>query len=133
MAFYLLLSRFSIGWFSIVMEFFEQKIKSNGTKIKSNKKINRKKKTIFLLIFCRLGALLFHEDYAIFTLPIIFFCNIFLFKYFVFDIRSIITIYGALVLFPAIMLDIIYYANNKIDSNDKNLQPRLPDILYFKN
>tara|TARA_A100001388_G_C28774424_1_gene506288 strand:- start:5348 stop:6187 length:840 start_codon:yes stop_codon:yes gene_type:complete len=132
------LSRFSIGWFSIVMKFFEQKIKSNGTKIKSNKKIKRKKKNIFLLILCRLGALLFHEDYAIFTLPIIFFCNIFLFKYFVFDIRSLITIYGALVLFPAIMLDIIYYANNKIDSNfrnlnDKNLQPKLPDILYFKN
>ncbi len=130
-----LLSRFSIGWFSIVMKFFEVKIKSNSEIIKSKKEKNKK---IIISILCRLGALLFHEDYAIFTLPLIFFSNIFLFKYFIFDIRAIITIYGALVLFPAIILDIIYYANNKIDSNfrnmnDKNLKPKLPDIFWFKN
>ncbi len=129
------LSRFSIGWFSIIMKFFEKKIKSNS-EIKKRKK--EKKKKMIILILCRLGALIFHEDYAIFTLPIIFFFNIFLFKYFVFDIRAILTIYGALVLFPAIILDIIYYANNKIDTNvknlnDENLKPKLPDILYFKN
>ena len=131
------LSRFSIGWFSIIMEFFENKIKNNGKTIKLPKLVKRKK-NIILLILCRLGSLLFHEDYAVFTLPIIFFSNIFLFNYFVFDIRAIITIYGALILFPAIVLDIIYYAKNKIDSNfrnlnDKNLKPKLPDILYFKN
>ena len=131
------LSRFSIGWFSIIMEFFEKKIKNNG-KIKKLPKLVKKKKNIILLILCRLGSLLFHEDYAVFSLPIIFFSNIFLFNYFVFDIRAIITIYGSLILFPAIILDIIYYANNKIDSNyrnlnDKNLKPKLPDILYFKN
>ena len=130
-----LLSRFSIGWFSIVMKFFEVKIKSNSEIIKSKKEENKK---IIISILFRLGALIFHEDYAIFTLPLIFFSNIFLFKYFIFDIRAIITIYGALVLFPAIILDIIYYANNKIDSNlrnmnDKNLKPKLPDILWFKN
>ena len=131
------LSRFSIGWFSIVMEFFEQKIKNNGKIIKLPKLVKRKKNIILLILF-RLGSLLFHEDYAVFTLPIIFFSNIFLFNYFVFDIRAIITIYGSLLLFPAIILDIIYYANNKIDSNfrnlnHKNLKPKLPDILYFKN
>ena len=131
------LSRFSIGWFSIIMEFFEKKIKNND-KIKKLPKLVKKKKNIILLILCRLGSLLFHEDYAVFSLPIIFFSNIFLFNYFVFDIRAIITIYGSLILFPAIILDIIYYANNKIDSNyrnlnDKNLKPKLPDILYFKN
>ena len=131
------LSRFSIGWFAIIMKFFEQKIKINGEEI--NKKIKKNiRKNIIILILCRLGALLFHEDYAIFTLPLIFFLNLFLFNYFVFDIRAIITIYGALVLFPAIILDIIYYANNKIDSNlvnlkNKNLKPKMPDILYFKN
>ena len=133
------LSRFSIGWFSIIMKFFEQKMKSNRKKIKKNREIKGNiRKNILLSILCRLGALLFHEDYAIFTLPLIFFANLFLFKYFIFDIRAIITIYGALILFPAITLDIIYYANNKIDSNlenlnDKNLKPKLPDILYFKN
>ena len=131
------LSRFSIGWFSIIMEFFEQKTKNNSKIIKLPKLVKRKK-NIILLILCRLGSLLFHEDYAVFTLPIIFFSNIFLFNYFVFDIRAIITIYGSLILFPAIILDIIFYANNKIDSNfrnlnNKNLKPKLPDILYFKN
>lgn len=130
-----LLSRFSIGWFSIVMKFFEIKIKSNSEIIKSKKEKNKK---IIISILCRLGSLIFHEDYAIFTLPLIFFSNIFLFKYFIFDIRAIITIYGALVLFPAIILDINYYANNKIDSNlsninDKNFKPNLPDVLWFKN
>ena len=102
------LSRFSIGWFSIVMKFFEQKIITNEKIIKSNKIIKRKiKKNIILLILCRMGSFLFHEDYAVFTLPIIFFSNIFLFRFLVLDIRAIITIYGGLVLYPAIILDII--------------------------
>ena len=133
------LSRFSIGWFSIVMKSFEQKIKSKGRIIGGNKRIKRKiKKNIILSILFRIGSFLFHEDYAIFTLPLIFFSNLFLFRYLVFDIRAIITIFGGLVLFPAIILDIIFYANNKIDCNlknlnDKNLKPKLPDILWFKN
>ena len=133
------LSRFTIGWFSIVMKYFEQKSKINGKPIKVNKQIKRKiKKNIILSILCRIGSFLFHEDYAIFTLPIVFFANLFLFRYFIFDIRAIIVILGGLVLFPAIILDIIFYANNKIDHNlknlnDKNLKPKLPDILYFKN
>tara|TARA_B100000886_G_scaffold335209_1_gene291923 strand:- start:7876 stop:8742 length:867 start_codon:yes stop_codon:yes gene_type:complete len=129
------LSRFSIGWFAIIMKFFENKIKSNNEVITS--KYEKRKKVIISLL-CRLGAFIFHEDYAIFTLPLIFFLNLFLFKYIVFDIRAILTIFGALVLFPGIILDIIYYANNKIDSNlkniyDENLTPKLPEILYFKN
>ena len=129
------LSRFSIGWYSIIMKFFENKIKSNDKKSKLKKQKNKK---IIISILSRLGALIFHEDYAIFSLPLIFFSNIFLYKFILFDIRAILTIYGSLVLFPAIILDIIYYANHKIDSNlrnlnDKNLKPKLPDVLYFKN
>ena len=97
-----------------------------------------KKKNILISIILRLGALLFHEDYAIFSLPIIFFLNIFLHKYLFFDVRAFITIYGAVILFPSILLDIIYFSNNKLDSNfnnliDKEIEPDLPDILYFKN
>ena len=111
------------------MKFLKKKSKVI-TKFKSRK---AKTKKIIILILSRLGALIFHEDYAIFTLPLIFF-PIFLFKYLLFDIRAIVTV-AALVLFPAIILDIIYYAN-KIDSNleteEKNLKPKLPDILFQK-
>ena len=133
------LSRFSIGWFSIIMKNFEQKMYKNGKKINTQKKGRKNtKKNIILSILLRLGSLLFHEDYAIFSLPLIFFSNMIIPKFFYFDIRAMITIYGALILFPAIILDIIFYANNKIDSifikiNDNKLKPKLPDILYFKN
>ena len=130
-----LLSRFSIGWFSIIFKFFEQKSKHKLKPIFLKDKI--KKKNILISIILRLGALLFHEDYAIFSLPIIFFLNIFLHKYLFFDVRAFITIYGAVILFPSILLDIIYFSNNKLDSNfnnliDKEIEPDLPDILYFK-
>ena len=51
-----LLSRFSIGWFSIVMKFFEVKIKSNSEIIKSKKEENKK---IIISILCRLELLYF--------------------------------------------------------------------------
>ena len=54
-------------------------MKSNRKKIKKNREIKGNiRKNILLSILCRLGALLFHEDYAIFTLPLIFFANLFL-------------------------------------------------------
>ena len=111
----------------------------NRNKINTQKKVRKNiKKNIILSILLRLGSLLFHEDYAIFSLPLIFFFNLLIPKFFYFDIRAMITIYGALILFPAIILDIIFYANNKIDPifiklNDNKLNPKLPDILYFKN
>ncbi len=131
-----LLSRFSIGWFSIIMKYFEQKSRDGISPIKL-KNLNSKKNLI-ISILVRFGALFFHEDYAIFTLPIIFLLNIFLNKIFLIDIRSVITVIGGIFLFPAIILDIIFFTNNKIDSNFNNLidnkfRIKLPDVLYFKN
>tara|TARA_Y100000589_G_scaffold332324_1_gene391754 strand:- start:12499 stop:13332 length:834 start_codon:yes stop_codon:yes gene_type:complete len=130
-----LLNRFSIGWFAIIMKYFEQK-STKGIKVIRSNQLN-KKKNIIISILSRLGSLLFHEDYAIFSLPLIFFFNIFFHEKIDIDLRSIMIIYGALILFPAMILDIIFYTNNKIDRNYNNLienefKPKLPDVFYFK-
>ena len=70
------------------MKFFENKIKSNDKKSKLKKQKNKK---IIISILSRLGALIFHEDYAIFSLPLIFFSNIFLYKFILFFISDELT------------------------------------------
>ncbi len=133
----LLLSRFAIGWFSIIMKYCEDSSLENVNQHRKKIKNKIKNKNLIILILLRLGSFIFHEDYAIFSLPLLFFLNIFFHHLLFFDVRTFLSIYGGLILFPAIILDIIYYSKYKIDSNyylflDKKFKPKLPDFYYFK-
>lgn len=132
-----LLSRFAIGWFSIIMKYNEDRSLEKVIKYRKKTKIKKKNKNFIISILLRLGSLFFHEDYAIFSLPLLFFLNIFFHDLLIFDVRTFLSLFGGLVLFPAIILDIIYYSNYKIDSNyylflDKEFKKKLPDFYYFK-
>ena len=132
----LTLSRFSIGWMSIIMKLNENKISTQLNQ--SNKNISKIKKTRKFIhkILIRLGSLIFHEDYFIFTLPIILFFNLFLGSKLNIDIRSIIIIFGGVIYFPAIILDVIFYTNNRIDlyyykTFESSNLPDMPKCIYF--
>lgn len=135
----LTLSRFSIGWMSIVMKICEDKKQNNNNKKdKRIKFISHNYKILFIVkILRRLGSLIFHEDYFIFSVPVIFFFNILYGKNLQIDIRSILIIYGSLIYFPAMLFDILYFSKGKIDSGylefkKNDLNPKLPEFIYFK-
>lgn len=128
------LSRFSVGWMAIIMKFLENKRSISDESIKLKKLF--KKRSIILKIFLRLGSLIFHEDYFIFSLPCILFLNIIFGDQLVFDVRSILLVYGSIFYFPAIVFDILFYADNRIDIYySKTFQsvelPELPKHIYF--
>ena len=132
----LTLSRFSIGWMTIAMKSCELK-KLNKEIGKDRFKNSNIKKSLFIKLLVRLGSFIFHEDYFIFTVTVILFFNIFYNKYLIFDIRTILIIYGAIIYFPAMVMDIIFYSEEKLKKifvkfNNDNFDYKLPDFIYFK-
>jgi len=96
----------------------------------------KKQRNLLNKIFNRFGAFIFHEDYFIFTLPLILLFNLKFGELLPIDIRSILLIYGSLIYFPVIILDILFYANNRIDlyyskTFESDLKPNLPKDIYF--
>jgi len=132
----LTLNRFSIGWMAIAMRICEDK-KANKKNQESELYISKVKKSLFTKGFIRLGSFLFHEDYFIFTVTIILFINIFYNSYYPIDIRTFLIIYGAIIYFPAMLMDIIFYSEKKLKHifirfNNENSDYHLPDFIYFK-
>ena len=130
----LTLSRFSIGWMAIAMKICEDiKINKNN---EDNTISVKQKKPLLLKFLTRFGSILFHEDYFIFTVSLLLFLNIFYGGYLPIDVRTILIIYGAIIYFPAMLLETIFYSDTKLDKifkkfsrKDKNFL--LPDFIFF--
>ena len=130
-------SKYSIAWFSIVME--QQKRKAKGIDILHNPptRFEFKEPPLLFEYIRKSTVLIFHEGHLIFILPLLAFIQTFIFKDFV-DFRILLTIFAALVYFPVTIMEIQRLVNrNAIDVAywdlfDENFVPVVPDAHFFK-
>lgn len=126
--------RYSFAWFAICMH--RQQLTSKGTANKPLKEVNniKKKSSLFkgLSIIC---TLIFHENYLIFSLPILAFLNFYIFDFF--DLRVVFIILGGVVYFPVMLYDIWRLASSGIVDVAYNKlffskeKPNLPDDHFL--
>ena len=83
--------RYSFAWFAICMH--RQQLTSKGTANKPLKEVkNIKKKSLFFRALLKICGLIFHENYLIFSLPIVAFLNFYIFDFL--DLRVVFIILG---------------------------------------
>ena len=126
--------RYSFAWFAICMH--RQQLTSKGTADKPLKEVkNIKKKSLLFRGILKICTLIFHENYLIFSLPIVAFLNFYIFMYF--DFRVVFIILGGAVYFPIMLYDIwrlassgiIDLAYNKLFFSKE--KPNLPDDHFL--
>ena len=97
---------------------------------------NIKKKSLFFRRSLKICTLIFHENYLIFSLPIVAFLNFYIFNFL--DLRVLFIILGGVVYFPVIIYDIWIMASSGIvDVAYNNLffnkeKPNLPDDHFLQ-
>jgi hypothetical protein len=126
--------RYSFAWFTICMH--RQQLTSKGTADKPLKEVkNIKKKSLLFRGILKICTLIFHENYLIFSLPIVAFLNFYIFDFL--DLRVVFIILGGVVYFPVILYDIwrlassgiVDVAYNKLFFSKK--KPNLPDDHFL--
>lgn len=131
----LALDRYALGWFAICMHYQQQQVKKQEH-IKLNVPHDLVKPTFVFKAFRKITALLFHENYAIYLLPLLATIQYF-FPFEGYDFRVILIIAGGLIYFPVVMFDIVRLAKERyIDKAYNNLFlgkdiPKLPDDHFF--
>jgi hypothetical protein len=132
------LERYSFGWFSICMHYQQQIVKNNIPEQIPLKISSAQTKSNRIFRFMKyFSALIFHENYSIFLIPVLAIFNLFINKN-IFDFRLIILFIGAFIYFPVILFDIFRISNNKIidkSYNDiffGNYKPILPKDHFFE-
>ncbi len=126
------LDKYSFAWFSITMYFQQQQHKNYPNKpqpiVIKNIEIPKSKT---LNIFRKISTLFFHENYVIFYLPILTFCNFFI-PLDLIDFRVVIILCGAIINFPVVLIDIFRISkSSRIDKSYnklffENRKPKLP-------
>lgn len=131
------LERYSFGWFSICMHYQQQATKTVAIQpIRINDNLSDKILMKRLSFFKHLTNLLFHENYVIFSLPILAIINL-CHKEVYLDFRLLFLVLGGVIYFPTIMIDIWFLAkNNRIDQAYNKLffsseKPNLPRDHFF--
>ena len=90
---------------------------------------------LFTKIIRGLSLIIFHENFTIFTYPILAIFNIYFSEYF--DFRVVIVLWGALIYFPFNIWDIIRISKSNIIDNMYNKTfikkdlPNLPNDHFF--
>ncbi len=126
--------KYSFAWFAISMYYQQNKLKGNSKKDIEIKK-NTKKLNPFAKIIRGLSLIIFHENFTIFTYPILAIFNIYFSEYF--DFRVVIVLWGALIYFPFNIWDIIRISKSNIIDNMYNKTfikkdlPNLPNDHFF--
>lgn len=128
------LDRYSFAWFAICMH--RQQLTSKGTATKPLKEVkNIKKKSSLFKGLSKICILIFHENYLIFSLPIVAFLNFYIFDFF--DLRVVFIILGGAVYFPIMLYDIWRLASSGIVDVAYNKlffskeKPNLPDDHFL--
>ena len=126
--------RYSFAWFAICMH--RQQLTSKGTANKPLKEVNNiKKKSSLFKGLSKICTLIFHENYLIFSLPIVAFLNFYIFDFF--DLRVVFIILGGVVYFPVMLYDIWRLASSGIVDVAYNKlffskeKPNLPDDHFL--
>jgi hypothetical protein len=99
----LALDRYSLAWFSICMYYQQNRVKGGSKETLHMDQIPKPTSAFFRLVK-NFTNLIFHENYAIFLLPLLATGHLFLSSYF--DFRVIIVVIGGTVFFPTVLLDI---------------------------
>ena len=126
--------RISFAWFAICMH--RQQLTSKGTANKPLKEVkNIKKKSLFFRALLKICGLIFHENYLIFSLPIVAFLNFYIFDFL--DLRVVFIILGGVLYFPIMLYDIWRLASSGIVDVAYNKlffskeKPNLPDDHFL--
>ena len=126
--------RYSFAWFTICMH--RQQLTSKGTADKPLKEVkNIKKKSLLFRGILKICTLIFHENYLIFSLPIVAFLNFYIFDFL--DLRVVFIILGGVVYFPVMLYDIWRLASSGIVDVAYNKlffskeKPNLPDDHFL--
>ena len=126
--------RYSFAWFAICMH--RQQLTSKGTADKPLKEVkNIKKKSLLFRGILKICTLIFHENYLIFSLPIVAFLNFYIFDFL--DLRVVFIILGGVVYFPVMLYDIWRLASSGIVDVAYNKlffskeKPNLPDDHFL--
>lgn len=132
--------RFSLGWWSICMYRQQNKCKEDMTLdnkvtlIKTEAQLANR--TVLRRTIQIISTILFHENYAIFVLPILAILNILLNKH-IPDFRLVLTIIGGTIYFLFVVKEIVAISKNKkLESAYNKLfysceKPNLPEEHFF--
>jgi phosphatidylglycerophosphate synthase len=129
-------ARFSMAWFSICMEQQQRRLKNLDVQME-NQIVEEVPRKSFLYIYLRkFSSALFHENYLIFTLPLIATLELFnLFKSV--DLRVVFTVCAGAIYFPVQAIEVHRLTTcNKIQKAYSELfspdhKPNLPDDHFF--
>lgn len=130
-------AKYSMAWWSIVMERQQKIAKNFEEKIIFTQNKIQEKDTYFYSYFRSLSILIFHENYLIFSLPIFGFIQ-FYFLQDNFDLRVIYIYLATSIHFPIVFLEIQkLIKKKKLSSSYRNLFindkiPNLPNDHFFK-
>ena len=132
----LTLDRFSLAWFAICMHYQQQRVKGTASAgIESN--LNTAKHSLQYRIIRKITMMLFHEDYAIFLLPVLALSQLLLLRSTTVDFRVALILAGGVLYFPVIAYDIWHMASTgKVDKAYRKLffcdqAPKLPDDHFL--
>ena len=131
------LSRYSLAWFSICMARQQfQTTTGPANRTQGSRPKNNSHKGVYYYIKA-LTTLVFHENFLVFSLLVLSFADILIFKG---DLpyASMIVIFGGLVYFPVIAIEITRLAKSDVIDNacvnlfDEEYVPNLPNEHFFK-
>jgi len=132
----LALDRYSLAWFAICMHYQQQQVKGD---LKEPSQVYYKTNSCgpIYRLFRYLSTIVFHENYAIFILPMLAIIQLF-WQSMPYDFRVVIVIIGGLIYFPVVLYDIWFLATRgKVDNAYRKLffsteTPRLPEDHFLK-
>jgi hypothetical protein len=131
------LDRYAFAWFAICMHYQQQQIKGNVT---YTEEISYQRRVLSPLtrVFRFISAIIFHENFAIFTLPSLAIAQFFLAAFIKVDFRVALIVMGGAVYFPVMIYDILRMAaDGDVDNAYGKLffgdqKPRLPDDHFIR-
>lgn len=136
------LDRFSLGWWAICMYRQQNKVnnkaKSENCSLLMSNEVKKKKIFSFWRIIKIISLIIFHENYAIFVLPILAVLNIFTPSVKFPDFRFVLTVLGGTIYFLSIVHEIVLISSNKKLEKAYNKlfcstwDPDLPAEHFFK-
>ena len=131
----LALDRYALGWFAICMHYQQQLVKKKED-VRLEVEDYRVRPSLFFRTCRKIVSILFHENYAIYLLPLLATIQYF-FPFEGYDFRVILIIAGGLIYFPVVLFDLVRMARQGyIDKAYNNLFldkviPKLPKDHFF--
>ncbi len=132
----LTLDRYSFAWFSICMHYQQRRARGDVKKMPVPD-LPPAKRGLFRRAMNRLSAIAFHEDFAIFTLPLLA-GGQYLWPHFPMDFRVLLIVLGGVVYFPAVVVSIWKFAaEGRVDEAYAKLffgeePPKLPEDHFLE-